>query len=480
VSGGLATATASAPQMTWGGRPEPAPATLEVIDPAIGEPFAIAPECSPDQLEYAVDAAGKAFGGWRHSDRAERRDALQRIATVLEANREELAELLTREQGKPLSKSRAEINSGLTWTRAYAEMELEPEVVRDGANGYAEIRRVPLGVVAAITAWNYPLLLALWKIAPAIRAGNAVIVKPSPLTPIATLRLGELLAPELPAGLVSVISGGDELGRRLVAHPGVSKVSFTGSVATGRAIMQSAGARLARLTLELGGNDAGIVLPGTDPDDIADDLFWAAFSNCGQVCAGLKRLYVHEGIAQAVGDALAQVGSRVVVGPGQDPRSEIGPLQNASQLERVRLLLDDALRRGGEAFFKGSAPTGLGYFHPVTLVRGVAEGVALVDQEQFGPVLPLLTYATVDEAVQRANATEYALGGSVWGSDLEAATAVANRLEAGSVWVRQHPGMGPDLPFGGLKQSGLGVESSRLGLAAYTDVQVLYVRRGPT
>ena len=477
---GLVTTTGSAPQMTWGGRAESAQATFEVIDPATGQPFALAPECTPEQLEYAVDAAATAFRGWRHADRFERQDALQRIATVLEANREELAELLTREQGKPLSKSRAEINSGLTWTRAYAEMELEPEVVRDGADGYAEIRRVPLGVVAAITAWNYPLLLALWKIAPAIRAGNVVIVKPSPLTPIATLRLGELLAPELPAGLVSVISGGDELGRRLVAHPGVSKVSFTGSVATGRAIMQSAGARLARLTLELGGNDAGIVLPGTDPDDVADDLFWAAFSNCGQVCAGLKRLYVHEDNAQAVGDALAQIGSRVVVGPGQDPRSEIGPVQNASQLERVRSLLDDALSRGGEAFFTGSAPTGPGYFHPVTLVRGVAEGVPLVDQEQFGPVLPLLTYATVDEAIERANATDYALGGSVWGSDLEAATAVANRLEAGSVWVRQHPGMGPDLPFGGLKQSGLGVESSRLGLAAYTDVQVLYVRRGPT
>jgi len=242
--------------------------------------------------------------------------------------------------------------------------------------------------------------------------------------------------------------------------------------------MQSAGAGLKRLTLELGGNDAAIVMPDADPEAIAEDLFWAAFSNCGQVCAGLKRLFVPESLAADVGDALAAVVASTVVGPGNDPRSEIGPIQNQAQLERVRALLADAEARGGDPLFVGDAPEGPGYFHPVTLVRGAAEGAALVDEEQFGPVLPILTYGSVEEAVERANATEYALGGSVWGADPEAAAAVAERLEAGSVWVGQHPGMGPDLPFGGLKQSGIGVEGSELGLAAFTDVKVVNVRRG--
>lgn len=463
--------------MTIGGRCQSAALTIPVIDPAEGQPFAACPDCSLDQLEQAVSAAQVAFESWRRTGEQERRDTVLRLVGVTEAHRDELAALVTAEQGKPLGKARSEIDSGLAYARAYAAMDLSPEVVRDTEAGYAEVRHVPVGVVAAITAWNYPLLLALWKLAPAIRAGNTVVVKPSPLTPLATLRLGELLAGELPPGLVNVISGGDELGRRLVEHPLVRKVSFTGSVATGRAIMQSAGRRLKRLTLELGGNDAGIVLPGSDPAALADDLFWAAFSNCGQVCAGLKRLYVPEALMASTCDALADVAAAVVVGRGDDARTHIGPVQNAPQLKRVEGLVADARARGGDPFFVGEAPDGEGYFHPVVMVRNVAEGVRLVDEEQFGPALPIIPYTTVDEAVTRANATEYALGGSVWGADIEEATSVASRLEAGSVWVGQHPGMGPDLPFGGLDQSGVGVEGSRLGLLAYTDIQVLNVRR---
>jgi len=463
--------------MTIAGGPAYADATTPVIDPATAQPFAAAPDCSIEQLEEAVRSAAEAFRSWRRSTDDERQAALRRIAAVVAANREDLAQLLTHEQGKPLAKAQSEIDAALAYINAFADMELPTEVVRNSATEYAEVRRIPLGVVAAITAWNYPLLLALWKIAPAIRTGNAIVVKPSPLTPLASLRLGELLAGELPPGLLNVVSGGDEIGRRLVEHPLVRKVSFTGSVATGRAIMRSAGGGLKRLTLELGGNDAGIVLPGTDPAYVAEDLFWAAFSNCGQVCAGLKRLYVPEDLALTLGEAVADVGAGVVVGPGHDPDSQIGPVQNAPQLERVRSLLADAAARGGDAFFVGEAPDGPGYFHPVVLMRDVAEGIALVDDEQFGPVLPILPYRSVEEAVERANATEYALGGSVWGPDPEQATAVAAQLEAGSVWVAQHPGMGPDLPFGGLKQSGIGVESSHHGLAAYTDLQVLNVRR---
>jgi acyl-CoA reductase-like NAD-dependent aldehyde dehydrogenase len=453
------------------------PQRTPVIDPSTAEPFTTVPDCTATQLEAAVASASEAFTEWRRSADEQRRAALRTIAEALEANRDELARLISLEQGKPVAKGASEVDSALVWIRAYAEMGLPAEVVRDSDTSYAEIRRVPLGVAAAITAWNYPVLLAMWKIAPAIRTGNTVVVKPSPYTPVATLRVGELLSELLPAGVVNVISGGDEIGARLVEHRLVRKVSFTGSVATGRAIMRSAGAGLKRLTLELGGNDPGIVLPDADPAALAEELFWAAFSNCGQVCAGLKRLYVPEQLAPALCEALAEVGAGAVVGPGQDPRSEIGPVQNRPQLERVRRLVAGALQDGGDAFFVGDAPDGPGYFHPVTLVRGVREGTALVDEEQFGPVLPILTYRTVDEAVQRANATEFGLGASVWGSDPERAALVAGRLEAGGVFVGQHPGMGPDLPFGGVKQSGIGVESSTLGLSAYTDVQVLIVKR---
>ena len=463
--------------MTIGGEFVQSPRSTPVIDPSTAEPFTTVPECTVAQLDAAVASASEAFTGWRRSSDEERRAALRAIADVLEANREEVAQLISSEQGKPVAKGVSEVNSALIWIRAYAEMGLPTDVVRDSGTSYAEIRRVPLGVVAAITAWNYPVLLAMWKIAPAVRTGNTVVVKPSPFTPVATLRVGELLCEVLPAGVVNVISGGDEVGRRLVEHPLVRKVSFTGSVATGKAIMRSAGDGLKRLTLELGGNDPGIVLPDANPAALAEELFWAAFSNCGQVCAGLKRLYVPEQLAPTLFDALAEVGAGAVVGPGQDPRSEIGPVQNRPQLERVRSLVAGAIDNGGDAFFVGEAPNGPGYFHPVTLVRGVREGTALVDEEQFGPVLPILTYRTVDEAVDRANASEFGLGASVWGSDPERAALVAGRLEAGGVFVGQHPGMGPDLPFGGVKQSGIGVESSMLGLSAYTDVQVLNVKR---
>ncbi len=462
--------------MTIAGVSVPSLATFPVIDPATAQPFAQAPDCSHEQLELAVDSAAEAFTRWSTSSDAERRAALVRIGDVLERHRDEIARLITREQGKPLAKSHGEINSALAWIRAYAEMDLPVEVVRDSETAYAEIRRVPLGVVAGITAWNYPVLLAVWKFAPAIRTGNTVVIKPSPLTPIATLRLGELLTQVLEPGVLNVICGGDEIGRALVAHPRVRKVSFTGSTATGRAIMQSAGRDLKRLTLELGGNDAGIVLPGTDPASVAEELFWAAFSNCGQVCAGLKRLYVPADQVDAFTAALADVAARVVVAPGLDPESQIGPVQNLAQLERVRELLADAREHGAEVVFEGAAPEG-GYFHPVTLVRDVAEGVRLVDEEQFGPVLPILSYTTVEEAVARANDSDFGLGGSVWGPDPEAAREVATRLQAGAVSVGQHPGMGPDLPFGGVKQSGVGVESSRYGLAAFTDIQTVLVNR---
>jgi acyl-CoA reductase-like NAD-dependent aldehyde dehydrogenase len=469
--------TITAPGLTIGGDVVTATDRTEVINPATARAFVAVPAAGPAELENAVQSADRAARSWRALPLAERQEYLLRLVAAIREHLGELALLLTLEQGKPLAKARGEIESGLRYCERYAAMELPVEVVRDDDSERIEIRRVPVGIVGAITAWNYPLLLALWKIGPALVAGNTVIVKPSPYTPVATLRLGELAQAVLPPGVLQVVAGGDDLGRAITAHPLINKISFTGSVPTGRAIMASSAPTLKRLTLELGGNDAGIVLDDLDPAAFAEDLYWGGLSNCGQVCAGLKRLYVPEPLAPRIEEALAAVAGTVVVGDGMEEGVDMGPVQNRPQLERVQSLVAGAEQGGAEVYFRGKAPAGPGYFHPVTLVRNAAEDMGLVAEEQFGPVLPILTYRELDEAVARANASDLALGASVWSADEDRAVQVAGRLEAGTVWVNQHPLLSPDVPFGGLKQSGLGVESSRYGLLAYTDISVLRVKR---
>jgi len=469
--------TITAPGLTIGGDVVTATDRTEVINPATAQAFVAVPEAGPAELQNAVQAADRAARSWRALPLAERQEYLLRLVAAIREHLGELALLLTLEQGKPLARARGEIESGLRYCERYAAMELPVEVVRDDDSERIEIRRVPVGIVGAITAWNYPLLLALWKIGPALVAGNTVIVKPSPYTPVATLRLGELAQAVLPPGVLQVVAGGDGLGRAITAHPLINKISFTGSVPTGRAIMASSAPTLKRLTLELGGNDAGIVLDDVDPAAFAEDLYWGGLSNCGQVCAGLKRLYVPEPLAEKLEEALAAVAGTVVVGDGTEDGVDMGPVQNRPQLERVQSLLAGAEQRGAEVYFRGQAPAGPGYFHPVALVRNATDEMELVATEQFGPVLPILTYREVDDAVARANASDLALGASVWSTDEDRAVQVAGRLEAGTVWVNQHPLLSPDVPFGGLKQSGLGVESSRYGLLAYTDISVLRVKR---
>ena len=457
--------------------PDVSATELPVINPATAAVFKTVPAASRADLDLAVEKARAAARRWRATPVEERQRVLLRLADVVRENIDELALLMTLEQGKPVAKARGEIGSGLRYWENYARLQIPVEVVRDDSGERIEIRRVPVGVVGAITAWNYPLLLAMWKIGPALVAGNTVIVKPSPYTPVATLRLGELARQVLPPGVLEVLAGGDELGRALTTHPAIGKISFTGSERTGKAIMASSAPTLKRLTLELGGNDAGIVLEDADPAVIASDLYWAGLSNCGQVCAGLKRLYLPERLAPAVEDALAAIAADVVVGDGTQEGVDMGPIQNKAQYDRVVSLLLAAQDAGADPYFRGKAPEGPGYFHPVTLVRNVTDDMPLVAEEQFGPVLPILTYSDVDEAVKRANASELGLGASVWSADEERAVQVAERLEAGTVWVNQHPMLSPDVPFGGIKQSGLGVESSLHGLLAYTDISVLRVKR---
>jgi len=462
--------------LTIDGKAMPGEGTFGVINPATGAVFAQAPTCSRAQLDAAMESAHRAFGPWQR-DEARRRQALLACAEAIKARLGELAPILTQEQGKPLAKASEELIGAAVWFQYTATLQIPVEVVQDDENARIEVRRRPYGVVGAITPWNFPVLLAVWKIAPALLAGNTVVIKPSPFTPLSTLKLGEILRDALPAGVVNVVSGGDELGAWVSSHPRVRKISFTGSVATGKKVAAAAAPDLKRYTLELGGNDAAIVLEDADPEKIAEKLFWGAFSNSGQVCSAIKRLYVHERIAAPLGAALARLANSVKVGDGMQPDTQLGPINNKPQFERVIGLLEDAKKAGAKVLAGGGARAGAGYFIEPTLVTGIAEGTRLVDEEQFGPALPILTYRDVDDAVERANATMFGLSGSVWSADTARAADVAGRLECGTAWVNQHLALGPNVPFGGAKWSGVGVENGPWGLLGFTEIQTVNIAK---
>lgn len=448
----------------------------EVKNPSSGAVVGKSPLATIDDLNAAVSAAKSAFPAWAAVSSSERAALCARVAETIEANAEELAQLLTLEQGKPLNGlgSRFEIGGAVAWTRHTASLDLPIEVVQDGPEGRVELHRKPIGVVAAITPWNWPVMIACWHIIPAIRTGNTVVIKPSPNTPLTTIRLVELMNEVLPAGVVNVITDDNDLGAALTSHPDVAKITFTGSTATGRRVMASAADTLKRLTLELGGNDAGIVLPDADPKAIAEGLFWGAFINSGQTCACLKRLYVHDSIYDAVCDALAAYASAIKVGDGLAEDVVLGPLQNAAQFGIVSDFVEDAVAKGGRVLTGGAPQGGPGYFYPVTLVADVDHGAKLVDLEQFGPALPIIRYHDIEEAIAKANDNPSGLGGSVWSGDVDKAKQVAARLECGSVWINKHGAIQPNAPFGGVKQSGIGVEFGVDGLKEFTTIQTVF------
>ncbi|MBN8293436.1 aldehyde dehydrogenase family protein [Rhodobacter sp. NTK016B] len=462
--------------LTINGEQAAAETTFEVRNPSTGELVGHAPNATEETLNAAVAAAKAAFPNWAATPDEERQSLCRRIVEVLGENSEELAELITREQGKPLNGagSRWEVGGAQAWAAHTAELTLPVKVLQDDENGYLTLHRRPLGVVGSITPWNFPLMIAVWHVLPALRTGNTVVIKPSPHTPLATLRMVELVSALLPPGVLNIVTGDDKavnLGALMSAHPDIRKIVFTGSCATGQRVMQNAAQTMKRLTLEMGGNDAGIVLPDADPDAIAEDLFWGAFINNGQTCAAMKRLYVHESIHDAVCDALVAYARNVPVGDGMDEASILGPVQNKAQFDKLKRLVDDAKTKG--QVLLGGTP-GEGLFFPPTLIAGLSNGDALVDEEQFGPALPIIRYSDVEQALADANALETGLGGSVWSRDKEAARALAARMECGSVWINKHGAIQPNAPFGGVKQSGLGVEFGEEGLAEYTDIQVVF------
>ena len=473
----MQTASATARTMTIDGQPTASDATFGVINPATGEVFDQAPECSRSDLDGAMEAATRAFASSWRDDEAHRREVLLSCAGALDAGADELAAILTREQGKPLAKAAGEIKSAAKWFRYTAKLEIPVEVALDNDRVRVEVRRRPHGVVAAITPWNYPVSLAIWKVAPALLAGNTVVLKPSPFTPLATLKMGELLRDLVPAGVLNVISGGAELGAWMTTHPAVRKISFTGSVATGKLVATAAAPDLKRVTLELGGNDPAIVLDDAEPDAVAKRLFWGAFENCGQVCSAIKRVYVPEARYDAFLDALGAAAARATVGEGTDESSQIGPINNQPQFDRVTELVEDARAHGARIVTGGERIGVRGYFYAPTIVGDVGEGTRLVDEEQFGPALPVVPYTDLDDAVAQANATHFGLSGSVWSADVERATEVAGRLECGTAWVNQHLNVLPHAPFGGAKWSGIGVENGPWGLLGFTEIQTVNVAK---
>jgi acyl-CoA reductase-like NAD-dependent aldehyde dehydrogenase len=449
-------------------------ARLNVINPATGTVITQCPAAGAAELDAAVAAARRAFPAWKALGFAQRAACIARFAAALEANQEPLARLLTQEQGKPVGQSRDEIARAASLAVGITKIAIQSEVILDNAERFIELRYLPLGVAGIITPWNAPVNLAAGPLASALYTGNCAIIKPSPFTPLTTLRIGEILREILPTGVVNVLAGGDELGALLTAHPGIDKISFTGSVATGKKVMASAAGTLKRVTLELGGNDAAIVLEDVDVADVAQKLFFAATVNSGQVCMAVKRIYAHENIYDALCAALALEAGKAKLGDGLDPTTTLGPIQNRRQYDRVCELAADS-RQHGVAIEGQPRPAGGGYYISPTVVTGLAESDRLVREEQFGPVFPVLKFRDVEDALARANNTRFGLAGSVWSKDLARAQAIAERLEVGTAWVNQHRATMANVPFGGAKESGIGRTYSRLGLEAYLEPQVISI-----
>ncbi|MDK7884730.1 aldehyde dehydrogenase family protein [Corynebacterium striatum] len=447
----------------------------EIINPATEEVVGVAPEGSVEELNAAVERAVQAQKSFAKLSDAERCDLLLKAADAIEAAAEPLVELLSREQGKPLKGPNAlfEVGACSAWLRATASFE-SPDYTAVDDDITATVHYRPLGVVGAIGPWNWPMMITIWQIAPALRMGNAVVVKPSEYTPLSVLALIKVFNSVLPEGVLQVVTGDGAVGAALTTHADIDKIMFTGSTATGKKIVESSAANLQRLTLELGGNDAGIVLDDADPAAIAGDLFWGAFINTGQTCAAMKRLYVPESLYDAVCEALVEVAKASSMGVGLEEENVLGPLQNKQQFDIVDKLVNAAKDSGARVLLGGDpdydAP---GYFYPTTLVADIDPDNALVVEEQFGPALPIVKYTDLDWAIEQANKLDVGLGSSVWSSNRERALEVAAQLEAGTTWINSHGAVDPRVPFGGIKSSGYGVEFGTEGLKGLAYPQII-------
>ena len=451
---------------------------LEVLNPANEQAVGRVPACGKDELDRAVAAARRAFKDWKKTSSEERQKVVQGIAATIKENADELFRLLTSEQGKPHAQAQQEIYGAAGLAAAQSTLTLDDVVNQDDDTRLSRTRRVPVGVVGGIVPWNFPVMMAIQKIVPALVAGCTIVLKPSPFTPLTTLRIAELIKDVVPAGTVNIITGEDSLGPMITEHPDIDKITFTGSTATGKKIMEGASGDLKRITLELGGNDASIVLPDADVEKVAEQLFWSSFSNAGQVCIAAKRVYIHKDIYDDLSKAIAEYAKTVVVGDGSQQGTGVGPIQNKKQYERVLELIQDAKDNGYKFLTGGDKdPSGTGYYVPITILDNPPEDARIVAEEQFGPVMPLLKFDSIDEVIERANNSEYGLAGAVWTKDTDKGVEIAEQLETGTVWINEFMHLSPFSPFGGHKQSGVGAEYGLDGLKEFTYPQVITVKR---
>jgi acyl-CoA reductase-like NAD-dependent aldehyde dehydrogenase len=461
-------------KMLINGRLEDGASMMDVINPATEEVLSQCPRADKAQLDKAVAAAKAAFPAWSKTPVDERKKAMLAIAGILEANAGELARILTQEQGKPIGDATGEIYGAAAFFKYFTTLDLPVQKLEGTPGARVELHRKPLGVIGAIIPWNFPMILMAFKLAPALLAGNTLVIKPAPTTPLATLRFAELIKDTVPAGVLNFITDANDLGGAMTAHPDIRKISFTGSTATGKKVMASAADTLKRITLELGGNDAAIVLDDVNPKEAAPKLFAGAFQNNGQVCIAMKRLYVHESIYDEMCKELADLAENAVMGDGLQQGVTLGPLQNKMQYEKVKEVLEDT-KKHGKIIAGGVVPDQPGYFIRPTIVRDITDGTRLVDEEQFGPLLPVIKFKDAEDALERANNSPYGLGGSIWSKDLDRAYDLATRMNSGSVWVNKHADLAPNIPFGGSKQSGFGSELGVEGLEEFTQLHVINV-----
>lgn len=448
---------------------------LQVINPATEEVIEEIRTASERDVREAIALAKQRLATWRWN--TNRRDLLRECAAVLGDKRNvfALAKLLTTEQGKPKREAVAEIMASAHWMKSIANLDMPTHANIETRVGTATTRYEAKGVVAAITPWNFPVFLAVSKMAQALYSGNVVVIKPSPHTPLTTVRMISLLTESgggpLPDGVVSPLVGEADIGKRLISDVDVNHVSFTGSTNVGRQIAVSAAANLTSTTLELGGNDAGIVCSDANVQEAVPKIFEAAFTNAGQFCTGIKRLFVHESVFDEVVNALATKADASRVGDGAHPQTRIGPLSCRQQFEKVLRLMDDTRARDATIKSGGTTLDGPGYFYRPTIVTNIEDDAALVTEEQFGPVLPVLRFSDIEDAIARANRTSFGLGGSLWGEDDAMLREQAAKLNCGTVWLNQHGALDPAVPFSGRRDSGNGIENGWRGIMSMTNAK---------
>ena len=450
---------------------------IVVKNPATMRPIDTLAVPDNSEIDLMIQMSSNAFSKWKGLSWVQRQNVLKDIADAIESQRDELAELLTAEQGKPLHESVREIGAIVSVFRVYASMAIESQTIRHDDTAEVTVTREPYGVCGIILPWNYPVGLLGWKLAPCLLAGNSAIVKPSQFTPLTVMKCIAIISRYVPEKLVQAVPGGDDAGVYLVRHPGISRISFTGSQAAGREILKNTGENFPKLTLEMGGNDAAIILPDCDLDKRLGSIFWGCFFNAGQICVAIKRIYVHESLAPELIRRFGERAEALKIGNGAEPGIQMGPLNNERQLLKVEALVEDARKNGATIISGGSRMEGAGYFFRPTVITDIDDSFQIVKEEQFGPAIPILTYSDIDDAIARANGTGHGLGGSIWTEDIEAGRKLAGRLECGTVWINAHMLVEHRAPFGGWKKSGMGRELGEAGLDEFLQTRTLYIKK---